>query len=150
MKLIVGIATLFVALAFIMLAVATVGIVAYFVLIPHAQHYMATPTPTVEPAPAALSMTEQIFQQQKMPEHRISGKVFDDNQHAVLITSSNGESFWGYCGACGDYDMTIRTDAREFTFSVYQMPEMSRVYGSNWIAFSPSGSNAYNVDCSNM
>jgi hypothetical protein len=147
------IASAIIILAFLVLAAIAAGAVLFLVVVPHAATMYHAPTATATPTPVAtvvLNDWQQLTERQAMPEHHISGKAFSSNTHAILITSSNGESYWGYCGAAGEYDMTIRTNAKEYTFSVYEMPEMSRVYGSNWKQFSQSGNDVVNVDCANM
>jgi hypothetical protein len=151
-KVIFIVAAAIIILSFLALAAIAAGAVLFLVVVPHATSMYHAPTATPTPTPTLVQSDWQqdILAHQSMPEHHLSGKAFSSNQHAILITTSNGENYWTYCGAAGDYDMTIRTDAKEYTFSVYEMPEMSRVYGSNWKQFSPNGNDVVNVDCANM
>jgi hypothetical protein len=144
-KLIIGIGTLVVAAAFLLLAVATVGIVAYFVLIPHAQHALATPTPQ----PTQATMVEFIAGQQAMPTHLVKGNAFHNNQHSVLIIDGHGNQHWTYTGASGEYEAFVKTDAKDYTVTIYDHQGDIVYSDQTWRVFSPSGVDVVNIDSSN-
>lgn len=145
MKLIVGAGTLVVAAAFLLLALATVGIVAYFVLIPHAQHALATPTPV----PTQATMVEFIVGQQAKPTHLVMGNAFGNNQHSVLIIDGHGNQHWTYTGASGEYEAYVQTDAKDYTVTIYDRQGDIVYSDQTWRAFDPSGVDVVNIDRAN-